>query len=80
MPDLLFDGILNFSKKGRGSSNFCEIRAFILKLHTNTLYRSRNFGTKFGQNRLKHSNFFRLLIVEEFSQNDLTQANSDLWS
>ena len=40
--------IFNFLKKGRGSSNFRKIRAFILKLHTNILYRSRNFGIEFG--------------------------------
>ena len=55
----VFYGILNFLKKGRGSSNLRKIRAMILKLHTNILYRSRNFGIEFGQNRLKRSNFFR---------------------
>ena len=59
MPDLEFYGIMNFLKKGRGSSNFLKIRAIILKLHTNILYRSRDFGIEFGQNRLKRWNFFR---------------------
>ena len=58
MPDLSFYGIMNFLKKGRGSSNFREIRAIILKLQPNILYRSRNFVIEFGQNRLKRSNFF----------------------
>ena len=50
---------LNFPKNGRGSSNLRKIRAIVLKLHKNILYRSRNFGTEFGKNRLEHSNFFR---------------------
>ena len=54
-----FELILNFLKKGRGSSNFRKIRAIVLKLHTNILHPSRNFGTEFGQNQLKRSNFFR---------------------
>ena len=33
-----------FFKKGRGSSNFRKIRAIDLKLHTNILHPSRNFG------------------------------------
>ena len=53
---------LNFLKKGRGSSNFRKIRAIVLKLHTNILHPSRNFGIELGQNRLKHSNFFRFRI------------------
>ena len=69
MPDLWFDGILNFLKNVRGSSNFRKIRAIVLKLHTNILYRSRNFGIEFGHNRLKHSNFARFWIFWEFSQN-----------
>ena len=69
---------LIFWKKRRGSSNFRNIRAIVLKLHTNILYRSRNFGIKFGQNQLKRSNFFRFWIVWELSQNCLTQANFDL--
>ena len=48
-----------FLKKGRGSSNFRKIQAVVLKLHTNILHPSRNFGIEFGQSRLKHSNFFR---------------------
>ena len=51
-----------FFEKGRGSSNFRKIRAIVLKLHTNISHLSRNFGIEFGQNRLKHSNFFRFLI------------------
>ena len=78
MPDLWFYGILNFLKKGRASSKFRKIRAIILKLHTNTLHPSRNFGI--GQNRSKCSNFFRFWIFWEFSQNCLTQANFDLSS
>ena len=31
MPDLWFYGILNFLKKGRGSSNFGKIRTIVLK-------------------------------------------------
>ena len=80
MPDFWFYGILNFLKKGRGSSNFRKIRAIVLKLHTNTLHRSRNFGIEFGQNRLKRSNFFRFWIFWEFFQNCLTQTNFDLSS
>ena len=72
--------ILNFLKKGRGSSNFRKIRAIVLKLHTNILYPSRNFGIEFGQNRLKRSNFFRFWIFWEFFRNCLTQANFDLSS
>ena len=77
--DLWFYGILNFLKKGRGSSNFHKIRAIVLKLYTNILHQSRNFAIEFGQNRLKHSNFFRFGIFWEFFQNCLTQANFD-WS
>ena len=69
-----------FLKKGRGSSNVRKIRAIVLKLHTNKLHPSRNFGIEFGQNRLKRSNFFRLWIFWEFFQNCLTQANFDLSS
>ena len=76
----VFYGILNFLKKGRGSSNFRKIRAFVLKLYTNILHPSRNFGIEFGQNRLKHSNFFRFWICWEFFQNCLTQPNFDLSS
>ena len=72
---LWFYGILNFLKKGRGSSNFRKIRAIVLKLHTNILHPSRNFGIEFGQNRLKRSNFFRFWIFWEFFHNCLTQAN-----
>ena len=80
MPDLWFYGILNFLRKGRGSSNFRKIRAIVLKLHINILHRSRNFGIKFGQNRLERSNFFRFWIFWEFLENCLTQANFDLSS
>ena len=38
MSDLWFYGILNFLKKGRGSSNVRTIRAIVLKLYTNTNY------------------------------------------
>ena len=48
-----------FFEKKRGSSNFRKIRAIVIKLHTNILHPSRNFSIEFGQNRLKHSNFFR---------------------
>ena len=57
-----------------------KIRAIVLKLHTNILHPSRNFGIEFGQNQLKHSNFFRFWIFWEFFQNCLTQANFDLSS
>ena len=60
--------------------DFRRIRAFVLKLHTNILYRSRNFGIEFGQNRLKRSNFFRFWIFWEFFHNCLTQANFNLSS
>ena len=80
MPDLWFYRILNFLKKGRGSSNVRKIRAIVLKLHTNILHPPRNFGIEFGKNRLKRSNFFRFWIFWEFSQNCLTQANFDLSS
>ena len=80
MPDLWLYGILNFLNKGRCSSNFRKIRAMVLKLHTNILYRSKNFGNEFGQNRLKRSHFFRFWIFWEFSQNYLTQVNFDLSS
>ena len=43
----------SFLKNGRGRSNFRKIPAIVLKQHRNILYRSRNFGIKFGQNRLK---------------------------
>ena len=66
MPELWFYGILNCLKKKRGSSNFRKIRALVLKLHINILYRARNFGIEFGQNQLKRSNFFRFLISENF--------------
>ena len=48
MTELVFSGIFNFLKKGRGSSNFRIIRTIVLKLHTNILYPSRNFGIEFG--------------------------------
>ena len=67
-------------KNLRGNFNFCKIRTIVLKLHTNKLYRSRNFGIGLGQNRLKRSNFFRFLIFWEFPQNCLTQANFNLSS
>ena len=80
MPDLWFYGILNFLKKGRGSSNFRKIRAIVLKLNINILHPSRNFGIEFGQNRLRRSNFFRFWLFWEFFQNCLTEANFDLSS
>ena len=83
MPTLAQFVILSdveFKKKGRGSSSFRNIRAIILKLYINILYRSRNFRIEFGQNRLKRSKFFRFWIFREFSQNYLTQANFDLSS
>ena len=57
---------LEFFEKGRGSSNVREIRAIVLKLHSNILHPSRNFAIQFGQNRLKRSNFFRFWIFWEF--------------
>ena len=42
-----------FFEKGRGSSNYRKIRAIVLKLNTNILHPSRNFGIEFGQNRLR---------------------------
>ena len=80
MPDLWFYGILNFLKKGGGSSNFRKIRAIVLKLDTNILDTSRNFGIEIGENRLERSNFFRFWIFWELFQNCLTQANFDLSS
>ena len=71
MPDFWFYGILNFLKKGRGSSNFRKIQAIVLKLHINILHPSRNFGIEFGQNRLRRSNFFRFWIFWEFFLNCL---------
>ena len=71
---------LNFLKKGRGSSNFHKIRATILKLHTNILYRSRNFGIEFFKHPFKRSNLFRFWISWEFSYNCVTQANFHLSS
>ena len=59
MSDLSFHGILYLLKNERNSSNFRKIRVIVLKLHTNILYLSRNFGTEFSRNRLKRSNFFR---------------------
>ena len=78
MPDLWFYRILNFLKKGRGSSNFRTIQAIVLKLRTNILFRSRKFGIEYGQNPFKRSNFFRFWIFWEFFQNCRTQANFDL--
>ena len=75
MPNLWFYGILNFLKKGCGSSDLREIRAIVRKLHKNIWYRSRNFGIEFGQNRLKRSNFFRFWTFWKISTNCLTQAN-----
>ena len=49
----------NFLQIARGSSNSRKIQGIVVKLHTNILYRSRNFGIEFGQNRLKRLNFFR---------------------
>ena len=43
----------NCLKNGRGRSNFRKIPAIVLKQHRKILYRFRNFGIKFGQNRLK---------------------------
>ena len=71
---------LNFLKKGHGSSIFSKIRAIVLKLHTNILYRSKNFGIEYAQNRLRRSNFLRFSIFWDFSLNCLTQANFDLSS
>ena len=72
--------VLNFFRQApydlclwHGSCNFRKIRAVVLKLHTNILYRSRNYGIEFGWNRLKRLNFFRFWIFWEFSQNFLTQ-------
>ena len=61
MPDLRFYRTLNFLKKGRGSSNFCKIRAIVLKLHTNILYRSRIFGI-----RLKTIELFKFFQILSF--------------
>ena len=61
MLDLWFDGILNFLKKGRCSSNFGKIRAIVLKLHKNIWDPSKNFGIEFGQDPFKRSNFFQIL-------------------
>ena len=80
MPDLWFYGISNFLKKGRSSSNFLKFQAIVLKLHTNILHPSRNFGIEFSLKRLKSSNFFRFWIFWEFFQNCPTRANFDLSS
>ena len=53
-----------FFEKGRGSSNFRKIRAMVLKLHTNILHPSRNFGIEFGQNRLSNSGIFRFIELK----------------
>ena len=79
MPDWWFYGILNFLKKGRGSSNFSKIRTIVLKLHTNIEYRSRNFAIEFGQNWLKHSNisdfeFFKNFLKIVFKQISIYRA------
>ena len=52
----------NFLKNVCGISNFRKIWAFVLKLHTNIVHRSRTFGIKFGQNRLERFNFLRFWI------------------
>ena len=70
MLDLWFYGILNFLIKGRRSSNF-------RKIHTNILYRSKNFGIEFGQNRLKRLIFSDFEFFENFLK---TQADLDLSS
>ena len=58
---------LKFFENGCGSSNFRKIRVIVLKLHTYILlYRSRNFGIEFGQNRLKRSNFSDFEFFENF--------------
>ena len=66
--DARFVILWNFEllKNVRGS--FCEIRAIVLKLHTNILYRSKNFGIEFGQNRLNRSNFKILNFTRMFSK------------
>ena len=66
MPDLWFYGILNFFKNGLDSSNFHKIRAIVLKLHTNMLYPSKNFGIELDRNWLKPSIFFRFWFFENF--------------
>ena len=68
MPDLWFYGILNSLKKGRVSYNFRKTRAIVLKLHTNILYRSRNVGIEFGQNRLVFKFFQILNFLRIFSK------------
>ena len=79
-PICNFMGFWILWKKERGSSNFRKIPAIVLKLLTNILHPSRNFGIEFGQNRLKRSNCLRFWIFWEFFQNCLTQANFDLSS
>ena len=37
-----------FFETREGSSNLRKIRAIVLKIHKNILYRSRNFGIEFG--------------------------------
>ena len=59
ISDFWFYGILNFLEKFCGSCNLCNIRAIVLKLNTNILYRSRTFSIEFGPNRLKHSNILK---------------------
>ena len=57
-----FYGILNVLKNVCGSSNFRNIKAIILKLHTNIIYQSRTFGIEFNYNRLRRRHFFRFRI------------------
>ena len=78
MSNLTFYGILNFSKNVSGSSNFRKIRASVLKLHKNIIYRSRIFGIKFGQNRLKRSIFLRFWLFWKFAL--IACANSEFSS
>ena len=59
---------------------FRKIWAIVLKLHTNIIHRSRTFGVKFDQNRLKRSNFLRFWIYWKFSLNCVTCANFELLS
>ena len=69
-----------FFEDVRGSSKFRKIYAIVLKLHTNIIHRSRDFGIEFGQNRLKCSNFLRFRVFWKFSLKCVTCINFEILS
>ena len=69
-----------FLKNACGRSNFREISAIVLKLHTNIIHWSRTFGIEFAQNRLQRSNFLRFWIFLKSSLNCVISANFELLS